>query len=126
MVLIFLTHFFILIFSFISGLTFYFSYHGSECFEVAKDVEHQNAISTETISITTSVVSSIECFEFCETEEDCNFALVNLRNTNMRGCWLLRKDPHVLNTMTKTDLIGPSHCRKNLKILLQTIIMNNY
>ena len=98
------------------GIIFYVSYQGSDCFELAKDVANQNAIITDTISITSSVLSSIECFELCEAEEDCNFALLNLRNTNMRGCWLLRKDPHVLNPMTKTDLIGPSHCRKNLKI----------
>ena len=85
-----------------------------ECFEVPKDVAHQNAIATETISITRTVLSSLECFELCEADISCNFFLFNLRNTNMRGCWLLKKDPHLLDPMTKSVLIGPSYCSKLL------------
>ena len=84
----------------------------TDCYELAQDVSHQNAIITETISITRSVLSQIECLESCEAEKDCNFAYVNLRNTNMRGCWLLRKDPYLLNPLTKSVLMGPSYCRK--------------
>ena len=60
----------ILILKFNSGLILFVSYQGSDCFELAKDVANQNAIITDTISITSSVLSSIECFELCEAEEE--------------------------------------------------------
>ena len=83
-----------------------------ECFERAKDIAHENAIITETISTTKDIVSPLECFELCEAEIECSFFLVNLRNTNMRGCWLLKKDPHLIDPMTQTLVMGPSYCRK--------------
>ena len=77
------------------------------CFEQTKELGSKNIVS-----IIRNILSPIECSELCEAQDDCNFSLVNLRNTNMRGCWLLKKDPQGLDPMTKTVLTGPSHCRK--------------
>ena len=90
-------------------IQYYSHYHHfiSVCFEQTKELGSKNIVS-----IIRNILSPIECSELCDAQDDCNFSRVNLRNTNVRGCWLLKKDPQGLDPMTKTVLTGPSQCRK--------------
>ena len=92
-------------------ITSYF--FASDCFEIHRDVGHRNMIINENVSVNQTARSPLECLKACELEKDCKFYMLNLRNTNLRGCWLLRNDPHFGDTGLKTEIIGPSHCSKH-------------
>ena len=84
-----------------------------ECFEVSKDIEQKNVIKHEQ-----NVMSPLDCHNICEKNTLCQWFLMNHRNTNMRGCWLLKKDPHFEDSMLKSLVIGPPSCSKYIVCIL--------
>ena len=91
-----------------------------ECFEVDKDSTRENVISHEK-----TILSQLECLNICEKTMECYFSWVNLRNTSMRGCWLLKRDPHFEDAINQTYLIGPSHCSKIILIIFFAICIES-
>ena len=61
-----------------------------------------------------TVLSQWECHKLCEAHGECNRFDINYRNTNRRGCWLLKDENTALS---KTDVLGPSYCAENLDVL---------
>ena len=78
-----------------------------DCFEIPKQATYDNAILHEQ-----HVISPLECYDICENNRKCKFFLINHRKTNMRGCWLLKSDPHSEKAMLQSKVIGPSSCSK--------------
>ena len=83
-----------------------------ECFEVTKDVTAENLILHEK-----TILSSFECHNMCTNNAGCNFYIVNHRDTQMRGCWLLPKDPHFEDSTQQSLIIGSDYCSKSYKCL---------
>ena len=110
------------------GYTAFFKYYDSnillrqahfsipECFEVTKDVTAENLILHEK-----TILSSFECYNMCTNNTGCNFYIVNHRDTQMRGCWLLSKDPHFEDSTQQSLIIGSDYCSKSYKCLYCTV-----